>query len=571
MNDQNVDVLLICPPFQYPYLSSLSIAGPAAYLREKGVRCTESYQHLEFFRIIGRDRYEEINSVVNGRNNGQTAELLFAEGLHGPIEDPELLAELERMLGSAEERKSERDRLAERVLRTVEYENPKIVGITTSYTQLVAALWTARIIKAARPNVLIVLGGSACTAPMGPRILEGYEDIDYVIGGFGEAPLLDLARGNRPSEKFIECPDPLPFEALPLPDYRPYLREAAELVPDMAPKLLFQSSRGCWWGAKKHCTFCGLNRGQMTFSAKEEDCVLSDIRTLWERHGLNLLATDSIMARNHFKNVLPKLAHFSSRPTIFYEMKANMTQPDVAAMQRASVFGQMGIESLNTRLLKIMHKGVSAIRVIGLLKWCQELGIQVVWNQLCGIPGEREEDYDEQIALMKKLPQLPPPFRANPVIIDRYSPYFDNFEAYGWKKIKPIPQYRAAHPHLSDEALMDIAYHFEGEGGVTTAAYIERFDGAVQEWKARHERGDGLFFSPYLGLLRSEKGEKQSIVINETVRRIINATHNIISTARLIEETGCDESLLSEMVENGFLYIENKNVINLAVRLEMKA
>ena len=48
-----------------------------------------------------------------------------------------------------------------------------------------------------------------------------------------------------------------------------------------------------------------------------------------------------------------------------------------------------------------------------------------MWNQLCGIPGEQGQDYDAQISLMRQIPQLPPPKRANPITIDRFSPYFN--------------------------------------------------------------------------------------------------------------------------------------------------
>ena len=47
------------------------------------------------------------------------------------------------------------------------------------------------------------------------------------------------------------------------PTSRDYFRalDASGAAPDVAPTLLFETSRGCWWGAKSHCTFCGLNGG----------------------------------------------------------------------------------------------------------------------------------------------------------------------------------------------------------------------------------------------------------------------------------------------------------------------
>jgi radical SAM superfamily enzyme YgiQ (UPF0313 family) len=43
-------------------------------------------------------------------------------------------------------------------------------------------------------------------------------------------------------------------------------------------ELLFEASRGCWWGAKHHCTFCGLNGLSMTFRSKSADRAYSEIK-----------------------------------------------------------------------------------------------------------------------------------------------------------------------------------------------------------------------------------------------------------------------------------------------------
>jgi ribosomal peptide maturation radical SAM protein 1 len=563
-------VLLICPPFQYPHTSSLCVAQLATYLKQNGIDCQEAYLHLEFLRIIGIKRYENINSAKEGRANGNTAELMFAEGLHGSIADEKWKTDLASLVGTPADRRSMLERFEQRVVSRLEYERPKIVGLTTSYNQLMAALWIARIVKRVLPESITIFGGTACFAPMGPAILKGYPQVDYVVGGFGEIPLLDLALGKMPSSRFIECDEPIPIEATPLPDYRPFVLESAELFQDMLTSLLFQTSRGCWWGQKKHCTFCGLNGGQMVYSAKSSMQVVEDIRTLWERHNCRLIATDSIMSRDHLKHAVPDLGRFHQRPAVFYEMKANLNEEDVISMARASIHGQMGIESLSTRLLKIMNKGLSSIRAVGLLKWCREQDLNVVWNQLCGIPGETDEDYENQIALMKNIPHFQPPYRVNPVVLDRFSPYFNNYLDYGWTEIAPIPQYRQAHPHLDEQTLCDIAYHFEAKGGLSMSSYLKRFQDGVAEWKARHEQGDGLFWNTFDGLMKVENRVTEKIVVNETVRRVIECTHTIQPVSRVIDQTGCESSLLDEMANLGFLYMENKNVVNLTVRVSAR-
>src|SRR3954465_271775 len=45
----------------------------------------------------------------------------------------------------------------------------------------------------------------------------------------------------------------------------------------LRPLMLIETARGCWWGAKNHCTFCGLNGETMGFRAKSADRVMTEI------------------------------------------------------------------------------------------------------------------------------------------------------------------------------------------------------------------------------------------------------------------------------------------------------
>src|SRR5262249_9640089 len=52
-------------------------------------------------------------------------------------------------------------------------------------------------------------------------------------------------------------------------DYRSFLRSYSTHFPnkEIPPILLFETSRGCWWGERSHCTFCGLNGLTMNYHA----------------------------------------------------------------------------------------------------------------------------------------------------------------------------------------------------------------------------------------------------------------------------------------------------------------
>jgi magnesium-protoporphyrin IX monomethyl ester (oxidative) cyclase len=60
------------------------------------------------------------------------------------------------------------------------------------------------------------------------------------------------------------------MDRMPGPDYDDYFDAlgASSLGPRFRPAWLIESARGCWWGARSHCTFCGLNGATVAFRAR---------------------------------------------------------------------------------------------------------------------------------------------------------------------------------------------------------------------------------------------------------------------------------------------------------------
>ena len=71
-----------------------------------------------------------------------------------------------------------------------------------------------------------------------------------------------------------------------------------------------ETSRGCWWGEKRQCTFCGLNGGSIAFRAKpQERKVLPEISSAVSEFGvLDIIITDNILDPANFETLLPRLA-----------------------------------------------------------------------------------------------------------------------------------------------------------------------------------------------------------------------------------------------------------------------
>lgn len=562
-------VHLVCLPFQLAGLSSLSTALLATVLRQRGFQAEEHYLHFPFAEIVGPARYREI---AESASQSQVGELFFAEAFQGGLKEAEQERRLTDLLGDAVARRQLRRRFLDACLERLASVAGGLVGFTTSFHQLLPSLWLARELKARRPAVRTVFGGAACSDPMGRVLFDAYPaEVDYVVSGYGERSLPALAQADGGAKRALLVDHvPVDLDELPVPDYTSFLEQAGPDVPRPGGLMLaFETSRGCWWGQKSHCAFCGLNQLELGYNTKSSERSLEEIRGLWRSFGFNLFATDTILARSHLKEVLPLLAELDHGPTLFYEVKSNMRRAEVAALGAANVrWVQPGIESLSTPLLTLLRKGVTAIQNLAFLKWCREQRVLVSWNLLCGIPGDAAEHYEEQLRLMRKIPHLSPAQGVSPIRVDRYSPYFVRHREFGWSDLSPLPEYRSLHPHLDAEALHGIAYHFEGRGlDLGVEAYYSRLEAGVEEWRSRHLAGDGLFWDTRYGLVRVEGGSAIPYEPSETLERVLAATDEVVSVDRVLGIPGVTGDLLESWIDDGILYREGRRLVNLAVRL----
>src|SRR5262249_7242667 len=66
-------------------------------------------------------------------------------------------------------------------------------------------------------------------------------------------------------------------------DYRSFLQSYRTHHPheEVPPILLFETSRGCWWGERSHCTFCGLNGLTMNYHAMSPQKAIAYLNSLF--------------------------------------------------------------------------------------------------------------------------------------------------------------------------------------------------------------------------------------------------------------------------------------------------
>ena len=64
---------------------------------------------------------------------------------------------------------------------------------------------------------------------------------------------------------------------------------ASSLTAVETPTLALETSRGCWWGQKHHCTFCGLNGEDMQYRSKSGPRAREELDFLVDRHANRLV------------------------------------------------------------------------------------------------------------------------------------------------------------------------------------------------------------------------------------------------------------------------------------------
>jgi ribosomal peptide maturation radical SAM protein 1 len=248
-----------------------------------------------------------------------------------------------------------------------------------------------------------------------------------------------------------------------------------------------ETARGCWWGERQHCTFCGLNGATMAFRSKTPSRVLSEIRFLRDRHGVrNFGVVDDILDMRYFRTVLPELAEAQLGIEFFWEVKANLSHDQVRQLRDAGlVLIQPGIESLSDHVLKLMRKGTTAFRNIELMKWCREYGVTPYWNLLYGFPGETSEDYCESLGYIRAIWHLNPPTGCGPIRMDRFSPYHSDPATFGMVNVRPMSAFSYLYP-FDRQKLNAIAYYFDFDyaDNRTDAAFASEVIELTRAWMA---------------------------------------------------------------------------------------
>jgi ribosomal peptide maturation radical SAM protein 1 len=559
-------IALVNMPFSSLQIPSIALHQLETVLQEKmgtDVEVSVHYLNHDFGALVGTDLYAWISESLAGHTCG-FGEWLFRSAAFPEAADntsayfdryqhhfgADQVARYYRELAPV---RAKLPQILTSMIETHDLLNADIVGLTSMFFQNTPSFALARRLKDMGSKAVTVVGGANCEGTMGIEIVNNVPAVDYVFSGHALVNFPQFVRSAEkgdhaqmssidgvfsrqnsrsvaaPGESFagfrpgdikaeslvggigINGPERSINEAIDL-NYSVYLNSyrrhfGSHRADDI--ELLFETSRGCWWGEKAHCTFCGLNGATMSF--REMGVVLASktIQDMVDRYSDDVsrfASVDNIIPKPYIDKLLPDLK-MPDHVNLFYEVKADLTREQLQKLAQARVLEvQPGVESLSTETLKLMRKGTTAFNNIRFLADCAGAGIKPIWNLLVGFPGESAETFEMYARNLPRLMHILPPSGVFPVRFDRFSPYFNKSEEFGLD-LEPLDYHEFIYP-FAPEIISNMSYYFkdrnvESPYQVDLARNLGFLREQVGRWRQAWESPAG---APRLRLVHDEYG-----------------------------------------------------------------
>jgi ribosomal peptide maturation radical SAM protein 1 len=416
-------------------------------------------------------------------------------------------------------------------LTSVDWNRFGLIGFSVVFQQTLASVALARALKERYPHIPIMMGGATFEDDIAEEIMKGCPQVDYIHCGDADETLPQaigrvyahesmkgmpgiMWRNNGDVVFNGRAPNLADMNKTPVPDFDEYFyarKEGGYKWWDDAQEVLLpiETARGCWWGVKNHCTFCGLNRAGMEFRSKRVEDVINQLDTLSRRYGiLDFNAIDNIIEPEYIDKLFGQLSEANTDIRLHYEVRPSLSRSQLKHMRKGGLFSiQPGVESFSTHILKLMKKHTTGIRNLELIKWSTYYGINNLYNILLRFPGETAEDYRAQVDVISKIHHFQAPWAIAKARADRGSPMYTDPESQSISRLVPSACYDYLFPKDRFN-LSRVSYYFEHEmsNTVDDDQYNEIF-AAVDDWQARWQQRPRPF-------LRYRKAWK-TILIND--------------------------------------------------------
>jgi ribosomal peptide maturation radical SAM protein 1 len=534
MKTKRIKALLLSPPWGDYRCPSLQIGTLAGYSRMMRYDVTARHMHLEAASLYGLDDYSMIACMPPHVGEAIFASLLF------PQRKDAILGVARGTVPNISHHASRMRRVLLEVYRSMNWSKYDLIGFTTSYAQLFASLLMARWLKRDHPQIGIVLGGASVSGEHGISIMEHFPQIDWCIDGEGEKALVSIienlsestiedvpgliyrANGEILKNKRCQIED---IDSLPEPDYDHFFQrlESSHKLKDrsIAKYIPIEVDRGCRYS----CAFCDAHQMFSGYRSRSPNKIAMSIKKACKRYGVASYFLGSLMIDPKYCHKLfSRIASHKNDYKLYCEIRAGMPRKSLEMMKTAGVCNvQIGIEALDTRLLRKMNKGVRLIDNLETLKFCDEIGIKHNSNLLLGFPTENQGDIDRSVRAIDFAESLSPPCELSQFALHPESPVYLQPRRFSVTGIKDSGCFHGKLPR----DLKEIKFwfkSFKGNGKRVNYAGLKR---RLKLWHKKHSEAIAsdrplLYYLDFNDRLHIEDSRKilQTLTLDGWVRNL---------------------------------------------------
>lgn len=341
------------------------------------------------------------------------------------------------------------ERMCQRILE----HRPNLVGLSVfTYDCQITAKYLSWMLKRARPDIKIILGGSGLFSNLASTTTEAdrwMKDglIDFYIKGDAEESLYNYLRHGKNAQpmawKQLSNEE---IKLLPVPDYDDY---RFELYKNQTLPVL--GSRGC----VRKCTFCDIHVHWKKFTWRTGKDVFDEMVYLSNKHDIHTFYfRDSLVNGNQkeYRTLVKLLADYNNTHEkkiqwmsfFIFRSAASMNERDWELTAQSGAKNlQVGIESLNSDIRHELGKNFNNDDLEFGIQQAKKHNIKLTFLFLIGYITETEQDIQNAIQWWKDHRDYKDIIEVNlgsPLGILDNTPLAKNFAELGLRKVGPTQQ-----------------------------------------------------------------------------------------------------------------------------------
>lgn len=283
---------------------------------------------------------------------------------------------------------------------------PDVLGVSVTCWNARSVFELCRVVRAARPETLIVLGGPE-VGPVAEVILRAHPVVDAIVRGEGEETFAELLAAQLHGRALarvdgvtardrdgavVSAPDRALISSLDsIPS--PYLTGVMTPVDGGA---YIESYRGC----PHRCAYCFEGKGYGRIRSFSEARVRAEIDSIATSSGVRTFSfIDPVfnLTEDRLGWLADALEPHARRGVRLHTIEVDIERIDaaqVAALVRAGVASvETGPQSIGSAALAECRRGFDRERFVRGVRLLHEVGISIECDLIVGLPGDTAQDF----------------------------------------------------------------------------------------------------------------------------------------------------------------------------------